>query len=120
MTSQDLAMFNAFGALYNGIAVFAALLMLSQVALALSVNSSAKARNIANRPLFVAGTLLGAVPAAIMYACSRKKLTRTDEVKGSAATFWLVVAIILAVAAIISYVVTFVTYAMSVTSAMMY
>ncbi len=120
MSAQDQAFLNVFGVFFNGIGLFAVLLILSYAALALSVNSSAKARNVANRPLFFAATLLGGVPVAIMYSCAKKKLTRTDVVKPSAAKLWLTISIILAALSIVVYVAAYFFYIFGLTSVVVY
>lgn len=110
MSYETLALLDVMRTFFGGITGFIALLFLSQLALALSVNSSAKARCVANPTLFAAGTLIGGVPVAIMYACIKKKLTRTDAVKPSAAKFWLIMACVLAALSIVVYVAAFVFY----------
>ncbi len=110
MSAETLAMLGVMRIFFGGIIGFILLLFLSQLALALSVNSSAKARCVANPTLFMAGTLIGGIPVAIMYSCIKKKLTRTDTVKPSAAKFWLVMACVLTALSLVAYIAAIALY----------
>lgn len=98
------------GGFFGGIMLFAVLLTASQFTLAASVYTSAKARNVSNPLLYAAATMVGGVVTAIMYACIKKKVTRTDNVKSSSSVFWLVLSCVLVFAAFVAYIVAFVGY----------
>lgn len=104
MTPKELALLELMQVFFNDAIIYALLIFAAQIALTLSVYTSAKARNVSNPLLYAAITFTGSVIAAIVYICLKKRLTRTDNVKKSWSVFWLVLSCVFAVCALVIYV----------------
>lgn len=114
MTPQELELFKLMQVFFNDAIVYVLLIFVSLLALTLSVYTSAKARNVSNPVLYAAITFTGGAIAAIIYACTKKGLTRTDNVKKSWSVFWLVFSCVLAVCAVVMYVQSITSFVASV------
>lgn len=111
MPEQEI--FTLFNSLLGAMCVYCLLLVLSQVSLSISVYTSAKARDVANPLLYTAITFFCGVIGAIIYACTKNKLTRADEVKRSSSVFWLVLSIVLAIGGFMVFMTMMVNYIMN-------
>lgn len=101
-TAQEILTF--FSTFTNSIMIMVFLFALSQLCLTLSVYTSAKARQISNPLLFAATTLFGGIISAIIYLCVKGDLTRAEGKPRSTSVLWLVLSIVLALAALSSYI----------------